>query len=1588
MFHKHPKRKTMKKTITQKLMTVAMLSAFGFYQIGISQTNPTAQALPYSQNFGTGTFTVAPTGMAVWTINSSPASSQSNAESSTANGNATITAATATQTTGDAYGYATSSNGRLYFQTSSNTTNGTNQPVLAINTTGQTNISVTYGIEMIIGTPRTIGFVFQYRVGTSGTWTDVSGGVYSHTSSDRTNGQVDNFSLTLPSAANNQSVVQVRWACWRGTQSGNSSGAALDNISVTATSQVGGYFRSKQNGNWNSVSTWQASPDSATWVNATVVPSYHANSILVKDSVSITATDSIDQTTVSTSGILTYANVTGSTVNIMNGTGIDLNVLGKYYDAGSNNTVWATSATWQLGSSASLIRNRNTSSDVWRDHYYNTITNIPATSNWIAIKNSTDNPSLSSTNGMHYGNLSILNTTGSLWTTSGSSAFIGSTDFPIIKGSLSIGGSGGVSFLISNTNASPVLVNGNFTLASGSTLRNQGTGLELQGNVAMNGTLSTTGSAYILLSGSNTQTMSGSGLSFQYLTVNKTSVPATVTLNSPATITGTLTLTNGLIVSDTTHLLTFNAGTVVNGVNNDSSFVSGPVKKIGNTAFTFPLGKNTNAQIISITAPTSITDAFQAEYFDTNPTTIYGTYSDTTFNYISTCQFFKLLRKNGTSNIQPTLGYDASSCVAQLFPTPTIVGFNGTKWKELGFTNFTFTYSGGTASTSTTVTQYGAITFGTYNPLYASNHQGDSCYNSVTMPSGATSTITGFSQTKRATWFAFTPTTSEVKVTLTNTSMGSYHIRAIALMEGSCLQSNSAGLDSSATDTTLRIVLHEAQIGTPYFVVTVMDLQSCNSCTYTPTTFNLQVQSLTPPVQTVSSGVVSMNGVPSHMKQQIIIRVNKAHLNMSNVNNTSMLGGTVLQFIDTLTISKIALALYSGNTTIVKNLPMTKIFPSMTSADTISLSRDSSIVRVPDFFENFVLTVTEKDKIFYNSRLLCSILDGGEPNYVCISTSVPNDPNYAASQPNLHPITTYPNANINVENAWNIETGKSFVKVGIYDSGIDGTHDELTGKVAGGYNYAGNPGTAIPPNQNYDGFGHGTSCAGIIGAYRNNSIGIAGIAGGDASVGNPGCTFYDMRILDVSGNPVPVSTIANAIREGATSTGAGGYGLHIMNNSYGQASFGATTTLHDAIQFAVQNGVIFIASRGNWFDPSLNGTTCIVTLPNIDDAQYPSCYQDEMVINVGASGKDGQWKTIGNGDAANICDNNYQSMIKNSVDVIAPGTTVLVQTTNHTTNDYHSFSGTSASCPEVAGVAALMLSHVDQPNPAPNNLVIEDVETILQMSAADRSVSPASVGYDDYSGWGLLDATTAMNKINTPNFKIQHFGVGQNVTSSSTQTLVLNGGNYELIQLLSPYQGLPANTYRAYKVLVTITLNYNLSSPTDQIITSWPRYSSTVGWDITDAFNKNNWCQIISVSPTQAKLQTYVYDFFALSDGTSITDPWFPVHYSAAKVALSIYTQTGVTGIDKLNANDMVMGLYPNPADNSTTVNVTLSNPQKISLEVYDVQGRLVKNVANERISEGTHQYPILLGDMADGVYYVKLITETSTYGKKLIVTK
>jgi endonuclease I len=206
--------------------------------LAAAQTNPSAQTLPYSQDFGTVAFSALPAGIAAWSgLNGATVNTLADASSSAPTTDATVAASTTAGTTAGTFGYAVNGDAQLHIQTSGSLTNGANQLALAINTAGQSSVSLQYDVESVVVNLRTIGVICQYRVGTSGNWNSLtaSSGLNPYSQSGGTTGLKTTPVIALPPAALNQPVVQIRWAIWRGDETGNSSGIAIDNISVTST---------------------------------------------------------------------------------------------------------------------------------------------------------------------------------------------------------------------------------------------------------------------------------------------------------------------------------------------------------------------------------------------------------------------------------------------------------------------------------------------------------------------------------------------------------------------------------------------------------------------------------------------------------------------------------------------------------------------------------------------------------------------------------------------------------------------------------------------------------------------------------------------------------------------------------------------------------------------------------------------------------------------------------------------------------------------------------------------------------------------------------------------------------------------------------------------------------------------------------------------------------------------------------------------------------------------------------------------------------------------------------------------------------
>lgn len=202
--------------------------------LGTAQSNPAAQALPHTQNFAafTGSTTVYPAGYQGWSLGTALATTYS---TSAFTGDVVLAAGTNATFAAGVYDM----NGKIGFLST-----GSNQRAicLAINTTGITNtILVSYtGAAQRLENTRQNAIGLQYRIGTTGAFTNVSGSEYlspalpsvtSITGTSSTSPQTLLFAL--PAAVQNQAVVQLRWIIRDNAGSGNRPSFSVDDIVVT-----------------------------------------------------------------------------------------------------------------------------------------------------------------------------------------------------------------------------------------------------------------------------------------------------------------------------------------------------------------------------------------------------------------------------------------------------------------------------------------------------------------------------------------------------------------------------------------------------------------------------------------------------------------------------------------------------------------------------------------------------------------------------------------------------------------------------------------------------------------------------------------------------------------------------------------------------------------------------------------------------------------------------------------------------------------------------------------------------------------------------------------------------------------------------------------------------------------------------------------------------------------------------------------------------------------------------------------------------------------------------------------------------------
>lgn len=287
----------------------------------------------------------------------------------------------------------------------------------------------------------------------------------------------------------------------------------------------------------------------------------------------------------------------------------------------------------------------------------------------------------------------------------------------------------------------------------------------------------------------------------------------------------------------------------------------------------------------------------------------------------------------------------------------------------------------------------------------------------------------------------------------------------------------------------------------------------------------------------------------------------------------------------------------------------------------------------------------------------------------------------------------YEGFDISISQAWSYATGRG-IKVAVVDTGIDLNHQDLQNNI---YPLSYDTETRTSPSKAYK--DHGTHCAGIIAAVRNNGIQVAGVA-------------PDAKLMSVSnrlsGSSNSEMNLANGI------SWAWENGADVISCSWWCVQ---NDLLEEAIDNAVTEGregkgCVFVKSAGNTYA----------------SISYPGNYSQDVlaVANMTINGS----LAASSGHGSNLF-------------VTAPGTNILSTIPN---NQVAQMSGTSMACPHVAGLAALILER----NPS---LTAKKVREIIAKNAKKVGTVPYDTTktygtWNERYGYGLIDAYKAV--INTP----------------------------------------------------------------------------------------------------------------------------------------------------------------------------------------------------------------------------------------------
>ena len=534
---------------------------------------------------------------------------------------------------------------------------------------------------------------------------------------------------------------------------------------------------------------------------------------------------------------------------------------------------------------------------------------------------------------------------------------------------------------------------------------------------------------------------------------------------------------------------------------------------------------------------------------------------------------------------------------------------------------------------------------------------------------------------------------------------------------------------------------------------------------------------------------------------------------------------------------------------------------------------------------------------------------------------------------------------IGLQDSWDFSTGTSEVLVGIADSGIDGTHPDLSGSIVRTLCRDFTSGTEVSTPNPTDPLGHGTHVAGIIGAIGNNNVGVTGA--------NWNVGLVSLRVFD----------------------------------EYG---YGYSSNLIKAISYADQNDISILNFSGGWtddhpyydiaLDSSIQNYDGIIICAagnshvNIDEnSVYPATINLSNIITVGS-----------------INDENERSFFSNygstSVDIYAPGSEILSTYPSFFCNNYNYVFNDGTRLCELSTDMAEMIIELSEDNDISMEYIDDNFSEIFIFSdGVKRDPADCIACAHESTGYHYMDGTSMATPYVTGVAALL-LSINENLTASQLKNAIMNSA--EIITITVPDTSVTAeegdtinqtvrklNAYNAVKYILNnyssaTTLKFNtksLSKSVDSTSTFFNEKNYFLKMNVENAFEYD-----FTISSSSAlEITLYDSDFNKINVSQTSTNGGLTKTFSYYLSVGTYYLQSNY--VSSTASGTINVSIVGEPHTHSYTMQYYNYKWHKLTCECGQTTGStqvhtiLQSEIVNGRYAEciGCHHLLDLNSDMA-----------------------